>query len=446
VERRGISPVASSLLLVCAALSFYGAIPPSIGVLVVISVCMAEFIRRMDQGIPLMQITSLIAGLQWLLGPLISYNSDLAMDRYVMYVPEEVYFHFAIPATAVYCSTLLLFGGSVRQKLLIGSIDRSSFFLTGLILVGFSFAAQFTATRAPANLTFFFHLCSQMRYVGAIYLMFSKHRHRYCLVGACCLPLFFQAAGTGMFHDLVLWLVVLFSYWFASRSSTVFQRIVAIATGLCFVFSLQVVKQDYRNKVAMGQSPSLVHELITSLSTGRFLEPDVLSLATARLNQGWIISAIMAHVPSEQPFANGETVKTAVVSSLVPRVVWQDKQVAGGRDNFRRFTGLVIGDGTSMSISPLGEAYANFGIEGGIAFMAVFGLGFSMLYSFALRRVARYPDLLFWLPLMFYQGVKAETELVVVANQLVKGAVVVWAGYYVFTCVVVPIVRGRRVR
>ena len=39
--------------------------------------------------------------------------------------------------------------------------------------------------------------------------------------------------------------------------------------------------------------------------------------------------------------------------------------MAGGRENFRKFTGLNISDGTSMGISIAGEGYANFGWAGG---------------------------------------------------------------------------------
>ncbi len=41
----------------------------------------------------------------------------------------------------------------------------------------------------------------------------------------------------------------------------------------------------------------------------------------------------------------------------------------------------------------------------------------------------RHPDLVFWIPLMFYQGIKAETEMIVVLNQLVKGSVIVLVGF-----------------
>jgi hypothetical protein len=323
-------------------------------------------------------------------------------------------------------------------------VDRRHYFSIGLALLGVSFASQFIAFKMPSGLAFFFHLCSQLRYVGALYFLFSNHWARYFLAAASCLPLIFASAESGMFHDLILWLAMLTTFWIARRPWKLTPKLILIGLGTLFVFTIQVIKQDYREKLEAGKDPSLVREVVGAFWEERFLESDVLSLATARLNQGWIISATMFNVPYREPFAGGETIKTAVVSALVPRILVENKKGAGGQENFRRFTGLPIEKGTSMGISPLGEAYVNFGVEGGIVFMAVFGLAFSLLYRFVATKVVRYPDLLFWIPLIFYQGIKAETEIVVVLNQLAKGSVIVAAGYFAVQRLLLPMLDRRR--
>ena len=128
----------------------------------------------------------------------------------------------------------------------------------------------------------------------------------------------------------------------------------------------------------------------------------------------------------------------------MPRLLNKNKKGAGGQENFRRFTGLPIQKSTSMGISPLGEAYVNFGVEGGIAFMAVFGICFSLLYRFATSKVVRHPDLMFWIPLIFYQGIKAETEMIVVTNQLVKGGLIVLVGYFAVQRLLIPLLSRRK--
>ena len=195
--------------------------------------------------------------------------------------------------------------------------------------------------------------------------------------------------------------------------------------------AIQVIKQEYRQQLKDGQDPSIVRMMIDYVTPGgKAWETSTLSLAITRLNQGWIISAIMKHVPENEPFAAGETVKEAVLGSIAPRFLWTDKKTAGGRVSFRRFTGLQIGEATSMGISPLGEAYANFGIRGGIGFMVVFGSFFALFYYGTLRYALKHPTFLFWIPVIFYQAMKAETEISVIMNQLTKGSVVAFGGYY----------------
>lgn len=444
LESRGISAVSTVVLLCVGVLGYFRLIHPAAASLAVFAFVMSEFIRRMDRGIPLMQITAAIATLQWLIGPTLTYYVGLVHGRYFMYVPDSVYFHYALPATCVYCVCVMSLGGSLNQRLLLGLVDRRHFFSIGLILVVVSFASQYLAGRTPAGLAFFFHLCSQLRYVGALYFLFSQHKARYVFAIGACLPLFFASAESGMFHDLILWLAMLTTFWIARHPWRMGPKLTFIVLGGVFVFTIQVIKQDYRKKLETGKNPSLVGEIIGAISEERFLEEDALSLATARLNQGWIISATMMNVPYREPFARGETIKTAVLASVMPRLFFQGKKGAGGQENFRRFTGLPIQKETSMGISPLGEAYVNFGVEGGIAFMAVFGILFSALYRFVATRVVRHPDLIFWIPLIFYQGIKAETEMIVVLNQLVKGGVIVAFGYFAVRRLFIPMLTRRK--
>ena len=51
-----------------------------------------------------------------------------------------------------------------------------------------------------------------------------------------------------------------------------------------------------------------------------------------RINQGWIIAKVMDNVPSREPYANGETVKNAIIASIFPRFVDPDKAIAGGHE------------------------------------------------------------------------------------------------------------------
>lgn len=99
--------------------------------------------------------------------------------------------------------------------------------------------------------------------------------------------------------------------------------------------------------------------------------------------------------------------------------------MAGGQDNFKKYTGLEIGSGTSMGLSIIGESYANFGVFGGIIFMGAWGLFLAWYWRGIVNFVHKYPLLLFFIPIIYLQVIKAETELVVVLNHLVKSSIAI---------------------
>lgn len=391
-----------------------------------------EFQKQLDKGVPLLQLTCLIATLQWLVGPMLSYNYPISVARYTMYVPEEQYFSFALPATAFFVAVMLATGASVHQQAMLAGVNRRQFFSIGIVLNVVANAAGILAARSgESGLGFFFHLLSQLRYVGALYFLFSPNPLRLIFAAISCTQLFVSSLGTGMFHDLILWLAILFSYWFAQRKWPFFVKTLVLLLASAALFSIQAVKAEYRHNIRRGTPQSLLtlmYEYV--VPTGRAWDNDVMSITITRLNQGWIISAILKNVPELEPFAAGETVKDAVLASVLPRFIWSDKKTAGGRENFRRFTGLEIADSTSMGISPLGEAYANYGNGGGIVFMVAFGAAFAATFYGTLRYCIKHPTFFFWMPLIFYQAMKAETELLVVMNQVIKGAIVAFAGHY----------------
>lgn len=431
LDRRSASVYGLVLLSVVGLLGATQAISNLLLVPVVLAVVVYEFQKRLDQGVPLLQLTSLIAVLQWLVGPVLAYNNDYEYGKYQMYVDEATYFEYALPATTLYVVVMLAIGASIRQKELLSSLDKSNFVRIGFFLNVLGLLALFAGSRVGGNLQFLLFLASQVRYVGAIYFLMSRHPLRFLLAAGSVSLLLLDSVKVGMFHDMLLWLALLYCYWFAQQKWTFKVKLVSLGLTGILLFALQVVKQDYRAQLRRGESPSLAGMIFSYLSpNGRAWEDQKLSNVIVRLNQGWIISAVMDHVPEEEPFADGETLRNAVESALLPRVLAPEKKGAGGRENFQKYTGLLLEQGTSMGISPLGEAYANFGGVGGIFLMMGFGAFFGLLFKWSLLLVVKRPAFFFWLPLIFYQSIKAETEFVVVLNQLSKGLVVALSVYY----------------
>ena len=78
-----------------------------LGVIAVIWV-FVRFVKQLGQGIPILELMLLIAGLQWIIGPVIEYNSGLNHFRYYMYVPESVYMGYIVPAYLVFTGIIFL--------------------------------------------------------------------------------------------------------------------------------------------------------------------------------------------------------------------------------------------------------------------------------------------------------------------------------------------------
>jgi hypothetical protein len=418
------------LLIGIGCVGYFQLLPNILLTSMVAIIAFKELYTKINRGLPLLELGNIIAVLQWLVGPALSYFLGMDHYRYKMYVDETVFFSYALPATCGFSAAILGLGYFANQRPLIGNQDKLFYFSLGIYLLIIAFAAEIVAERAPVALQFFFHLLSQLRYVATLYFLFSSSPYKYPAAVISLSSLFIRSSSSGMFHDLLLWAALVFCIWFPAALWLHRRKaIIFVIAGLA-IFAIQVIKQDYRERIAKGEAPSLVLMAFDYISpSGKAWDQDVLSLALVRLNQGWIISAVMSNVPRFEPYAGGSTVFDATVATVVPRFLLPNKAKAGGKENFRRFTGLPIGEGTSMSICVLGEAYANFGDTGGIAFMVLFGAIYAIYYKKVLDFALKHPDFLFWIPLIFYQAIKAETDLVVITNQIIKGSIIAFGGY-----------------
>ncbi|MFM7180239.1 MAG: hypothetical protein ACKO2G_02055 [Verrucomicrobiales bacterium] len=402
-----------------------------------------DFQKRLDEGLPLIQLVGVLATLQWVIGPLLAYNADLDFGKYSMRVGEEVYFSYALPGTAAMLAGLYLTGAAVRQREVLRLIAPRVCLWMGLVLGAISLVGEIASRFGPETLKFGFLLLSQLRYIGALYLFRWRSPWRWPLIGLYLFPLVSQTAESAMFHDLLIWLAIVFCYWFALKRRSLKQKWVGLAATAFFVFTIQSIKSSYRDKVWAGEKASFIDEVANFWSSKENFTSDYTKAGNIiRINQGWIIATVLSYVPDSEPHANGDTVVTAVSAALIPRFLDPDKEGAGGRENFMRFTGLILTDNTSMGISPLGEAYANFGVFGGIIAMLVYGLLFGLAVRYCFQFSLKHPHFIFWIPLIFYQAIKAETELVSVLNQITKGGLLAFGCYWMVHTYFLPLISG----
>lgn len=446
LEQRGAHRISLASLVVVGLLGYKGVSFVGILALVMFGVTLYEFIKRMDQGLPLMQVAALLAVLQWIVGPWVTYNIEMDYSTYGMRVDSNTYFSYAFPGTAAFSLGLLAVGVSPRQRVIMRTVDRSHFFQMGVILAVLGLVGGLGAKLLPGGLVFVCYLISQLRYVAALYFIFSRNPLRWVFAGLAILPLFAGSAESGMFHDLLLWMGILTCYVYSIKKRRLWITVLFVIFGLATAFTIQGIKQSYRDKIWNDQEGSLVDEArqFWSDSNTRF-DKATLTNAIVRVNQGWIIAAILENVPAREPYATGDTLKDALTAALIPRLVAEDKVSAGGQVNFRRFTGLPLSDTTSMGLSLLGESYANVGPEVGVFLMLLFGVLMSLAYGLCLQWSVKHPTFYFWIPVIFCQTIKAETDLVTILNHIIKGSIVVFGMYWLICVKLLPGARARQV-
>jgi hypothetical protein len=402
-----------------------------------------KFIFGFGEGIPVNIVMVFMACLQWIIGPILSYYTGINHPFYGMQVPEEYYFSFILPGVILYYLglSLPLLGVSNLPKLVLSEMGEvaSNKQHAAYYLISIGFVSSFAQKVAPGSLFFFLYLLSQLKYIGCFYLYFNSKKNNtllYVIFGTLAL----DAVVAALFHDLILWGIFFLFIYSMKNKVSLSTKYSALIGGLFFLLILQSVKYQYRSIAWSNASLSAYDksELFLSMAWKSMLSSDILfatktnELSITRLNQGWIITRVMNYVPAIQPFADGETIEGAFSAALLPRFLAEDKAKAGGRYMMLRFTGIDLQETTSMNISLIGEAYGNYGRKNGIWFMLLIGIVFSLVLRFIFTMSRENPTILFWIPFLFLQVVKAETDLTTTLNYVVKATIVMLIIFYGF--------------
>lgn len=410
-----------------------------------------DFIDSIGKNYNILDIPILLALFQCMLMPMVVYhvyNDDslIIALKYNMGVSAKTYYGFMFPAIVAMIIGMKLpplFQGSYQQKFL-QAIPSVKHYLVGkgnlgvlLIIIG----AVTTVMRAFVGgpLAYVSYLFSFLLYVGILYTIFSDHKQRtwYLIGGGVFIS--FQALRAGMFGELVYVMLLGFLLIMLGRRIGSGMKTGLALGGFFFVLLLQNIKADYRkltwraeSEITQGYTGAFFSLITDRLAEpGRFFDLDLMFPTVNRFNQGMIVAKVLDHVPQRAPFAEGETIFKSLAASFVPRLLWPDKPESGGQANMLRFTGYLI-EGYSMNISPLGEAYGNYGVEGGVFFMLCYGLFFSLLIMLLMSFVKKTPTLILWFPILFLNSIQMETDILMCLNSLIKNSIFVAFCYWAF--------------
>jgi hypothetical protein len=386
---------------------------------------------------PVFNIMLLFPWLQWVIAPIVSFYFPSENLNYNILQSKTEYLAFALPGTVLYSLGIFSFLRSTKISKLtkeLANENKEVYSAIGIKLIVVGLVSFTLRSIVPGSIAFFLFILSGLQYVGVYYIIFSKWSKKIKLMWLLIVYgfLLIQNILQGSFQEIILWAISLYLFiGFLFRFNTV-ARIASFTVAIVFIAIIQLVKGDYREKKDAGRAASsgslaLFYNTVNEKDLNKeLIQNDNLASTIVRFNQGWIISRILDHTPRSQPYGGGETIQDAIMASIFPRFLFESKVQSGGEKNFSKYTGVIL-NRTSMDLSPLGESYANFGIIGGFVCIFLIGSLFSyIIYSVINLSINQRIEIIFWLPLILLQSLKAESDFATGLNHITKSSLIVF--------------------
>jgi hypothetical protein len=386
-----------------------------------------------------MELISIYGTLVWLFFPLLTYiyfdESSEIGKLYESYMPIDInlYFSYSIPAI-IFFNLGLFFRiknpNRAQLKEVFTYVKANAYIEVNkgkrLIIIGF--VANLIYPLTPEIIRNFVFYFSFFSYIGAFYLYFSNDAKKVLYLLFVLLSLLLQTIESGMFFFIIhIGMITVIVFSPSTKTNFIF-RLSGMTIIIFIIFFIQSIKGDFRDKtwssnVGQSKEKSFI-ESISNNSTNLeilFDERNFYGLVN-RMNCGLIVSKAILYVPQNVPFGNGETIYSAMIASLIPRIVWPNKPRTGGAVMICKYLGDCASgeEGNSYNLSLLGESYVNFGFTGGAIFMFFIGLILNLIFNKIIDFVYRHPEAIFYVPLIFISYFSLENDFLTLFNSLTK--------------------------
>jgi Ca2+/Na+ antiporter len=234
----------------------------------------------------------------------------------------------------------------------------------------------------------------------------------------------------GMLGTIIFWSISTFLLLNARMKINFIKILPIIIISIYTVLVLYSAKTEYRaetwlirqngigkeGKREIRSSPDRLFDLISERITNPsiiFSNSSTLNMVQ-RINQAFQVVLVMKRVPTTEPFANGEMTILRPISALVPRIFWPEKPLLPDPADYKRFTGVRLSKYNSVTIGPIGEAYADFG-KYGIIFLFFYGLVIKIFFTYFRKKSENDPYWIIWF-LIIMSGAISHTETTVAGS------------------------------
>jgi len=407
-------------------------------------------LEKLGRGIVLREIIALHSCFICLLVPLFGYlyyNYQNALARITfryMPIPEDVYFGYALPAVTAFslflCWPIQSKTSADHDLPLQKLVERIKNTLKGNQRYGIYLliAGVFISTviqQLPVGLQYIFTLFYFSAFAGSLYVFFSASfpfKKTILLLFA----VFILAASlrNGMFTIIAYMGMTMFSFFFLGSKVAMWKKLLAFVTAVFLITLIQSIKPEYRKILKRDYETNKVEAFTNLVSTRlnnieNFFNTEGFFPLYYRANQGFNMALVMRRFPQMVPHDDGSRLSVLVASAFVPRVLWPNKPEAGGVANMQYYAGVTI-RGWSTNVGPLGEAYASFGVTGGIIYMIILGWFIRFAYQRIFVIAKKVPLIVLWIPVIFYEVTySAENDTLQILNSVLKTSVFIFVFY-----------------
>lgn len=389
-----------------------------------------QLISKIGKSFPLFELVGVLYLLQYGIAPMIEYQ----MNPYnVMALPEDKYLWLSTMSCYAFILGLL----TIKVK-----FDFSTFKISpleasklGRVLLIIGIGSQLAMLLLPAGLRSIMNFFILFRVIGVYALIYSNNKTDKYLIVIIYFWIALNAIIDALLVEFIVFSVFFFMFYALKHKISKKAKYTAIILSFAFLTVYQGIKQEYR-EYAWGTSLSskeklavltnlITIESFTELFKSNPNENESLMATISRLNQGWQTSMVYARVPSRVDFEKGNDLANDIFSSLLPRFLWPQKRTVNDPERFEYYTGYRLNGITSMSIGVLGDYYVNFGFEGSLVALYLFGLFLGLLTRWYYRRFfSKNPINLIWLPFIFSYLIRPGNEFYMVFNHIIKALIV----------------------
>ncbi|MFN4234181.1 MAG: hypothetical protein ACK4IK_05185 [Bacteroidia bacterium] len=416
---------------------------------VIFGYILLRLIYNSGKEIPIKEILLVLLILQYFVAPSVVYNkfnNDVGDFGYEMKVDKEFYFSFLINSIIAISVGLYfpIFKTNIKTTELFNKINNlKDNFKIGILLLGIGFISHIFIPFFPSTFAFLAIFLTNLKYVGIFFIYFSNNPYRIVYIFLVLSYLVLNIISGGVFIDLFIWGLFIASYFILNKKISTAIKIAFLVFGAFTALLIQSIKADYRKEIWDDDNNEELNEeqVFINLTSAKLenastiFEEDNLKSFYSRINQGWILSNVLEHVPKYQDFSNGEIFWRELQGIILPRIIAPNKITASGKDakdKFIKYTGRLLHGNTTMNIGLIADGYINFGQIGCWIYLFFIGLFLNYVLYKINELCKNYPTLIFFIPILFFYVLRTGNDFYMIMNYLVKSSMLLAVFIYLF--------------